>query len=372
MIVNRRKILKGSSAMAAMAAVPQAARVQVAQGAPLFAPIPGAWKQYEIKTALEIVSSQGSVQAWVPIPAFEGDGWMSPGETTWTSKSAEAEEVRDNNSGASMLHVVWPRSEVAPSIEVFSRFSGRDRAVEVSKTVAAVPLSADRLRHYTAATELLPTDGIVKKTADRITAGVKTDLNKARQIYEWIIDNTFRDPKSRGCGVGDIAGMLKTGNLSGKCADLNALFVGLARASNLPARDLYGIRVAPSAFGYKSLGANSPTITKAQHCRAEVYIDGIGWLPVDPADVRKVVLEEPPGNLALSDPKVVAARHSLFGAWETNWLAYNDAHDVTLPGSKGSTIAFLMYPQAETAEGRLDSLDPETFKYTITARELTT
>jgi transglutaminase-like putative cysteine protease len=179
---------------------------------------------------------------------------MSPGETTWTSKSAEAEVVRDNKSGASMLHVVWPRSEVAPSIEVFSRFSGRDRAVEVSKTVAAVPLSADQLRHYTAATELLPTDGIVKKTADRITAGVKTDIDKARQIYEWIIDNTFRDPKSRGCGVGDIAGMLKTGNLSGKCADLNALFVGLACASSLPARDLYGIRVAPSAFGYKSLG----------------------------------------------------------------------------------------------------------------------
>jgi hypothetical protein len=29
-----------------------------------------------------------------------------------------------------------------------------------------------------------------------------------------------------------------------------------------------------------------------------------------------------------------------------------------------------MYPQAETAEGRLDSLDPDNFKYTINAREL--
>jgi hypothetical protein len=27
-----------------------------------------------------------------------------------------------------------------------------------------------------------------------------------------------------------------------------------------------------------------------------------------------------------------------------------------------------MYPQAETPEGRRDSLDPDTFKYTITAR----
>jgi hypothetical protein len=29
-----------------------------------------------------------------------------------------------------------------------------------------------------------------------------------------------------------------------------------------------------------------------------------------------------------------------------------------------------MYPQAETAEGRLDSLDSDTFKYEITSREI--
>ena len=48
----------------------------------------------------------------------------------------------------------------------------------------------------------------------------------------------------RGCGVGDIRAMLETGNLGGKCADLNALFVGLARAAGIPARDVYGVRVA--------------------------------------------------------------------------------------------------------------------------------
>ena len=33
-------------------------------------------------------------------------------------------------------------------------------------------------------------------------------------------------------------------------------------------------------------------------------------------------------------------------------------------------VAFLMYPQSETAAGRLDSLDPDNFKYTITAKEV--
>jgi transglutaminase-like putative cysteine protease len=197
-------------------------------------------------------------------------------------------------------------------------------------------------------------------------------MDKARAIYEWIVDNTFRDPKTRGCGVGDIKAMLETRNLSGKCADLNALYVGLARAVGLPARDVYGLRVVKSEFGYRSLGAGTANVTKAQHCRAEVFLTGYGWVPVDPADVRKVVLEEKAQPVTLADPVVPPVRAKLFGAWEMNWLAYNEAHDVALPGSSGAKIGFFMYPQAETGGTRLDSLDPDNFRYTITARELKT
>ncbi len=62
------------------------------------------------------------------------------------------------------------------------------------------------------------------------------------------------------------------------------------------------MRVAPSAFGYKSLGAKNEVITKAQHCRAEIYLDGIGWVATDPADVRKVMLEEEKDGLTADDP----------------------------------------------------------------------
>jgi transglutaminase-like putative cysteine protease len=165
--------------------------------------------------------------------------------------------------------------------------------------------------------------------------------------------------------------MLESGNLGGKCADLNALYVGLARAAGLPARDVYGIRVAPSQIGYKTLGVSSENVTKAQHCRAEVYLREYGWVPLDPADVRKVMLEEPPGNRPLHDKLVKHARERLFGYWEMNWIAYNYVQDVALPGSSGPPVHFLMYPQAETAEGRLDSLDPDHFQYQITSREIT-
>jgi transglutaminase-like putative cysteine protease len=365
MTLHRREFLKTVAALSAAAALPRSAS---AQGT--FAPRPGAWRAFQIVTRLEIVKPEGKIQAWIPLPAVNEAEWSRPISNEWRT-SGKAALVHEQKYGAEMLHVEFANGDAAPVVEVTSKVATRDRAIDLTKPGPARPLSDADRKLYTAPTALIPTDGIVAETSNKIVAGVSTEIEKAQAIYEWIVDNTFRDAKVRGCGIGDIAAMLESGNLGGKCADLNALFVGLARAAKLPARDLYGIRVVPSQFGYKSLGAGSENVTKAQHCRAEVYLSGFGWVPVDPADVRKVALEEPPANLPLYDPKVTAARRTLFGAWEGNWLAYNVAHDLWLPGAKGQTLNFLMYPQAETSAGLLDCLDPDAFEYRILAKELT-
>jgi hypothetical protein len=113
-----------------------------------------------------------------------------------------------------------------------------------------------------------------------------------------------------------------------------------------------------------------PDITHAQHCRAEVHLAGYGWVAVDPADVRKVMLEESPGNFDANNPRVADARQTLFGAWETNWIPDNDGHDIALPDSGIPPVAFLMYPQAVHGTTPLDCLKPAAFAYTITTREL--
>jgi transglutaminase-like putative cysteine protease len=366
MTIHRRDFLVSGAALAAAAALPLRAFAQAT-----FAPKPGEWRTFETVTRLDVTSQDGPAQAWIPVPSMNEADWFKTLDNKWTT-NGKASLARDPKYGAAMIHVEWPASTIQPTVEVTSRVSTRDRAIDLAKPGKAAELSTSERKLNTGATQLIPIDGIVKATSDKIVAGAAaaSDVEKVRAIYEWIVDNTYRDAKVRGCGVGDIASLLKSGNLGGKCADLNALFVGLARAQGIPAREIYGIRVAPSAFGYKSLGANSATISKAQHCRAEVHLAGFGWVPMDPADVRKVVLEEPPGNLPIGDDKVVAARKALFGAWETNWLAYNFAHDVELPGATSGEIAFLMYPQAETVAGRLDCLDADAFKYTITARQI--
>jgi transglutaminase-like putative cysteine protease len=188
-----------------------------------------------------------------------------------------------------------------------------------------------------------------------------------------VVTNSYREPKTRGCGAGDIKSMLETGNLGGKCADLNALFVGMCRSVGVPARDVYGLRLVPSAFGYRELGGNPANLKGAQHCRAEVHLRQYGWVAMDPADVLKVMRQETPDWIKdTRNPLIAPVNKALFGGWEGNWVGWNTAHDITLPGSAAKgTLPFLMYPQGQNATGRFDELAPDSFRYTITAKELT-
>jgi transglutaminase-like putative cysteine protease len=335
----------------------------------LFPAAPAGWRTFEVVTRIEVLKPTGATRVWVPTGLIREAPYQRTFANDFHAEGGTPQLVESKADGLGIVVAEFP-SGAKPVVTVTSRIATKDYAADLSKPTEHEKPSRAELEHFLRPTRLMPTDGIVMETAAEITRGAKSDLEKARAIYEWIVENTFRNPKTRGCGTGDIRFMLESKDLGGKCADLNALYVGLARAAGLPARDVYGIRVAKSELGYKSLGPSTENVTKAQHCRAEVYLNAYGWVPVDPADVRKVVLEEPPGNRPLDDEMVKKARARLFGSWEMNWMAYNYAHDVTLPGSKRGSIGFLMYPQAETESGLLDCLDPDNFKYEISAREV--
>ena len=372
-MMNRRSFLQGSVSVAAAAALPRFAysatqRSRSGMSGPVhFDPSPQHWRVFDVTARIELLSAQGTPRVWLPLPSVYDDTWMRPMGNLWSGNARTVRPLTEPVYGTQMLFAEWKDNERAPVLELMSRFATRDRNTDWNARGDYRLSNSDRLL-YTQPTQLVPTDGIVRLTATKAIGDAYSDVDKAQAIYDWIVVNSFRDPKTRGCGLGDVGTMLETGNLSGKCADINTLFVGMCRALGIPARDVYGVRVADSRFGYRSLG-KSGDISKAQHCRAEVFLDDYGWVPVDPADVRKVVLEEQPG-LTLSHPVVEQVRNRLFGAWETNWLAYNFAHDIALPFSNGQAIPFLMYPQGETAEGRLDSLEPEKFRYNLDSVEI--
>jgi transglutaminase-like putative cysteine protease len=361
--MDRRAFLKNGITVTAATAVGRLAwpaGASAAEGA--------GWRTFEVVMHAEVLNPSGPSRVWLPMPLTPDTDYHRDLGHSWTGNPGRTHVYNEAKYGTGIFYAEWPAGDSAPTVDVTYRFATRNRAVDLTMPEKpGKPEDKATLAKYLAPTRFIRTDGIVATTSEHITAGRRGDVEKTRAIYDWIVENTFRDPKVRGCGIGDIRAMLEAGNLGGKCADLNALFVGLARAAGVPARDVYGMRVADSDE-FKCLG-KSGDVSKAQHCRAEFYTPAHGWVPVDPADVRKVILEEK-GGLAATDPIVQRARAKLFGAWEMNYLAFNYAHDIALPNATGGPLGFLMYPQAETGESRKDCLDPETFRYKITSRQL--
>jgi transglutaminase-like putative cysteine protease len=318
------------------------------------------WRTFKLNYSVKLAQAGANASLWLPLPDSM-DGYQRVSELTWTAGNAtEAKLIRLNNVAAFYAH--W-QGDAPREISLSTVVSTRDRAVDVQRSSPSQREAEEAMANYLHATDTVPLDGIVLKTALEATQHVNTPLQKARAIYDWVVDNTFREPTVKGCGRGDIKTMLETGNLGGKCADINTLFVGLCRASGIPAREAYGMRVAESRQ-FKSLG-RSGVVSKAQHCRAEFYLANIGWIPVDAADVRKAVLEE---KLPLTDAKIVALRERLFGSWEMNWVAFNHERDVALNAEH--KVNFFMYPCAEVAGELCDSLDPDKFSYKIESQEM--
>jgi transglutaminase-like putative cysteine protease len=367
--MNRRDLLTLSAAAAVSTLTP---RLTTAASSELPSPprTDAPWRTFEVVTEVEVWPQDLPLKLWLPVPRYGDTDYQRTLEIRWSDNATRTGIYRDPKYGAPTFFAQWEGSASAPRLKVVNLIATRNRSVDLSRASEPHYVPREELDLYLQPSQHIPLGGIVRDTAAKITPNASADtMVRARAIYDWIVENTYRDPKVIGCGTGDIRFMLESGNLGGKCADLNALFVGLARSVGIPARDLYGARIADSGT-WKSLG-KSGEITKAQHCRAEFYHPRFGWVPVDPADVRKVILEEEKDRvLPLDDPRVKLARQTLFGAWEMNWMGFNTAGDTRLSPETTKPLGHFMYPYAEGIRGPLDFYDPQNFQYRMTAREV--
>lgn len=319
------------------------------------------WRSFEITYSVDLAAQKNNGQLWLPVPEDAGD-YQRVISITWGAAPEHAAMTWDADYRAPMFAAKLTPTDTARHLVVTTTVATRNRSRAPAGRHALTP----EVARYLEPTANMPIDGIVATTSAQIVRGITDPDARAQAIYNWVVDNTFRKPTTRGCGLGNIKFMLETGDLGGKCADINSLFVGLARAAGLPAREMYGVRVAESAQ-FASLG-RAGDISKAHHCRAEYHSPRYGWVAVDPADVRKVVLEE---KLPLNDPRVVALRERLFGNWEMNWVGLNTARDFDLAPPASEPLPYLMYPYAEFGDTRLDGREPDHFDFRLTSRELT-
>lgn len=361
MLIDRRRLLKLGGAFAGTLLLPRLGSAQER-----FIAVQGDWRKFDIVTRISFPKTDTKAQAWIPVPSVDQEEWSKALGSDWTTNGTNA-RLEQNETGADLVYLEWGEEIPEAVAEISSHAETRNRLIDFTSPIEAPALSEEERARFTAATSVMPHGETLRNMAARATENAETDLGKAKAIYEWIA-------VGQSCETGDLKTLLggvDTGShIPQDCDYLNRLFVGLCRISGLPAREIFGIRVAPSEFGFESLGAMPNDITTRLHNRAEVWLGNYGWVPVDPADLHRLIRYEPPGSLEMTDPRVVAARDTLFGAWEGNWVAYNMAHDISLPGFDGAPLPCFTRPLVKIGTGApMETTAPE-INCTITATEL--
>lgn len=294
------------------------------------------------------------VQLWVPYPVSNRDQLIS--KISLDGDYAETGVYTVPANGTPLLYAEWPQGSKSRKLTLAFEVA-RDELRRGDLPEEESAWNLDDYAEYLAPTSIGPTDGAVKELAEKIIAGRSTVLERARAIYDWTVENMYRDPDTRGCGTGDVCYLLI--RPGGKCTDISSVFVALCRSAGVPAREVFGLRLGKKA---------EQDITTWQHCWAEFFLPGYGWVPADPADVLKAMLVE---KLKLDSPRVVELRDYFWGGVDAYRFQLASGRDLRLnPPQSGKPLNTFGYPYAEVGGRALDFYEPRNFSYQFSFKAL--
>ncbi|MDF1581840.1 MAG: transglutaminase domain-containing protein [Methyloprofundus sp.] len=305
-----------------------------------------------IKVDLKVPETPQSAKIWLPYPV-SGEYQLIENMAI-KGNFVNSGVYKEPKSGALYFYAQWPKEAQEKKLEMGFKVSTQQRqATNLLDTGAPVPVE---IQQYLQPDGWIPTDGEVAEIAQSIQKDKTGILEKARAVYDWVVENTARDPNVKGCGLGVVEVTLS--KRSGKCADISSVYVALARNVGVPAREVFGLRLGKEA---------EQDITGGYHCWAEFYLPGTGWVAVDPADVRKKMLLD---KLELADIKEL--REYFFGAVDAYRMTLETGgRGITLqPAQEAKPLNYLMYPYAEVNGKALDYFDPESFHYSVQFKPL--
>lgn len=305
-----------------------------------------------IKVNLPAEKGSARAKLWLPYP-LSGE-YQTIEDMSVNGTFVNSSVYREPVSGAIYQFAQWNKISGERKFEMqFKAYAKERRSTDLADTFAPIPKEVEK---YLESDKWIPTDGKIKEIADEITKDVDGILLKSRLIYDWVVENTFRDPDVKGCGFGIIAHTLV--HRGGKCVDISTEYIAIARAAGVPAREVFGLRLGKK---------DKQDITGGYHCWAEFYLPGTGWVAVDPADVRKMMLVE---NLNLQQASKY--REYFFGAVDEYRIVLGvSGRGVNLnPQQASEPLNYFMYPYAEIDGKAMDHFDPKSFSYSVEFQEL--
>jgi len=222
-------------------------------------------RSYTLSCAVDIKTEQAflpnTLYIWMPQPA------VSASQRNVTLLSRNTEPFVDNYQGTSLFQFndMQPRTGKEITISYIVEVYTIETAVR-NQAPATLNEPSPVGTVYTLPSFLIPSnDSGIKAKAAEIAGRERYPFAKAQKIYEWLISSL------------NIKGGILSGGALDALEELQAdsyraslLFCALARSSGIPALPVAGVLVN------RFRGTT-------RHYWAEFWIDGFGWVPLDPA-----------------------------------------------------------------------------------------
>jgi transglutaminase-like putative cysteine protease len=268
-----------------------------------------------------------TLELWMPVPHTDKNQDVQQLKI----EASAPYTVATDQYGNQMLHLKPATVPTAPLTVTLTAQITRREHLNLRATDDHAPAETEardpNLSRWLAPDRLVPLDSKIKAQAQEVVnkAGAKTDLQKARAIYEHVVSTVTYDKTGQGWGRGDI--YYACDARRGNCTDFHAIFIGYCRALGIPARFSIGLPLPPER-GHGEI--------KGYHCWAEFFTKQTGWVPIDASEAAK-------------NPD---KRKYFFGAHDENRVEFTRGRDLTLtPKQAGPPLNYFVYPYAE-ADGQ--------------------
>ncbi len=279
--------------------------------------------EFEFRYRFTLPEINDTSRLWIPLP--QSDAFQTV-ELVTVKAPHDYRVARDGKNGNEAMYWELVSADTAKTIDIRYKVKRVEKSAYEDKAVDAA--------RYLAPDAMVPNDERFKSIALKATEGKTGDLQKARALYDLVIDEVRYAKAGKGWGQGDA--QFACDARHGNCTDFHAYFTALARSIGIPARFAIGAAIPSS----RDDGG-----VDGYHCWVEFYAEG-KWWPVDISEADKYS----------------ALATYYFGHHPANRIEFSRGRDIEFdPGPQSGPINFFAYPLLE-ANGETSTL-PVSFTF---------
>jgi len=270
-------------------------------------------------TVLGLPENATAVSAWIPIPRENSHQQLHDYRINTDHSPTTTEEDELGNR-----YLLFDLSEASPPDETKARvsvtFTVTRRAYRVPDADGSESSAETVARRFLSPNRLIPLGGRIAREARQVAGDEKGNFRRARRLYNHIVETMTYDKSGEGWGRGDA--LYACSVREGNCTDFHSLFIGEARALDIPARFIMGVPLTPDSTGGNIGG---------YHCWAEFHAEEHSWVPLDASEASK-------------NPD---RREELFGGLDAHRVSFTVGRDITIPGASAGPQNYVIYPHVE-------------------------